>query len=107
MVESVSPDRLVERIVDYSRQLYAMADAGAWDKMPDLERERATLVKLCFESTPVFEDTDLTVCSIQEILELDQAVLKKTASKRDEIGKGLDGLRKARSATSAYQAHSR
>jgi len=106
MVESVSPDRLVERIVDYSRQLYAMADAGAWDKMPDLERERATLVKLCFESTPVVEDTDLATRSIKKILELDQTILKKTAVKRDEIGKGLDGLRKARSGARAYQAHS-
>ena len=107
MTSPLNFDHLLGQILDYSHQLHTMAIAGEWEDMPAIERERADLIKLCFESGPAFEDADLAVKSIKEILDSDKAVLAMAAEAREHIGQGLDGLRKSRVATKAYQSHSR
>lgn len=85
-----------------SRQIREMAQRGEWEEMPPLFEQRDHLLRDCFEHQDGFSDNEAATGVIQQILSIDQEMMKLNGQERERLMADMRGISKGRQAVNAY-----
>ncbi len=96
-------DRLLQQIVQLSRRMHEMAEAGDWGAVAGLEVERQGLIGDCFAQESPFQDTELAARRIGQIIDLDRRLIEISTAQKHQVGAALNKLQQARTAINAYE----
>jgi hypothetical protein len=100
-----SRHQLLDDALAMSEQMAALADAGDWPAVIDLEPRRRQLLEQAFATRAPIDD--VIAERVKAILALDKRLMALTISARDGLAAEVSRATKGRKATSAYQAASR
>ncbi|MCO6412065.1 MAG: flagellar protein FliT [Thiogranum sp.] len=92
----------LEQIVLLSREMLKHAGQNDWARVAELEADRRKLVNQCFQQFTRLEDTSDVAPTIQEILHLNQEVMKLGAVHRESVGADMHRDSLGRTARAAY-----
>jgi len=91
----------LEIIINLTDRLIAMAEVGEWDKLLDLDVNRANLISELFENQPEVNEKYLAE-SIQYILDKNQILKLLSLSERDSIAMEMSKANHGHKAVSRY-----
>jgi hypothetical protein len=93
-------------LLTLSRDMLALARAGAWDELVEMEARRGRLLTDFFSTPPITDAAAAIAAAIREILELDREVMNLGIACRDALAAELRGVGTVRAATRAYAENS-
>ncbi|AKH20268.1 flagellar protein FliT [Sedimenticola thiotaurini] len=98
---------MLDRLVQISQEMLALAGQGEWAQVTDLQQQRQQLIEQTFPLDPQVSDSVNAAAQIQCILDLDRQLTEMARTQQKEIGQALGKLNRGRVATRAYQDTSR
>lgn len=100
MGDSMSP--ALTQLLSQTQQLLALAQAGDWDAVAQLESERRPLLRSTFDPASTQTQSDPYQRALRQILDMDQTVMALAAQRRDDLRDQLQSVGQGRSAVRAY-----
>ena len=90
-------------IIQITNRMLTLADAGAWEDLPDLQTERETLISTFFEAKVNPNEIGWVEAGLRELLELERTIVQKTNSQFQVVSAHLQKLRDGKKANLAYE----
>ncbi len=81
--EKLSQCRRLARVLNITRDMLALADAGDWDAVAGLEQERREDLTACFSGTQDPGQAELVAEALAAILHLNEELMARLTSARD------------------------
>ena len=94
--------QLLAKIVVLTRDLLQLAERSEWDRVRQLELQRAGLIADCFPLDESITRAEQAAAPIAEIIELDQRIVVLAARERQRLGDEIGKLQQGRQAANAY-----
>lgn len=96
-----------EAIVEFSRAMLPLAEAGEWGELEARERQRADILHAFFAEPVTHADAEFVRPGIEEMLALNQRIMALGEAQRIELGGSMTAIHNGRRAVSAYSRNSR
>jgi hypothetical protein len=93
----------LRQLMNYTERMLAAAEAGDWDLIDELEKERSAQLKTCFSGTPGVDSGAEMAADISALIVLNDRLVASVARERSNVLKHSKSLRSARSASSNYE----
>lgn len=100
MDESKSVD--LKQFLDISQSMLECAKSNDWDKLPDLENKRKSVINSFFEQSPAEQDSVKIEKTIKDVLSINEKIEQLAQQEKVIIGQQLQGLKKKQNVRSAY-----
>ncbi len=100
-----TPSRVpyLQSALELTHKMMAVAKAGEWDLLPDLERERHQAINSAFVQPVPPTEADPLLGLTREILEANLELLSLSKKGRQELSAGLKKITTGRRAVTAYE----
>jgi hypothetical protein len=108
--DNVTPadrERIARRLLELTRDMIDLGNAGDWVLFAQREDERQQLSRELF-ATPVPREAARVVADcVREVLDLDQQLISLAESGRDEAARAMEEVQRGRRAADVYRRFSR
>lgn len=91
-------------VLTVTQQMLALAEAGQWSKVADLEAQRRSDLHACFAQTPDANHSELLAEALAALLHLNEELMSKLRVARHEVMSQGQELASQRHAADAYRA---
>ena len=92
----------LSQLQEISRKMLNLAEACDWDKLPDLEDERKSLMQSFFSHQISIRDSAQVKQVIQDVLSINDDIAKLAQQEKTSIGHQVQGMKKRQNVHSAY-----
>lgn len=90
-------------IIEITSRMVTLADAGAWEDLPDLQTERETMMSSFFKTAVTPNEIGWVEAGLRELLELERTIVQKTNCQFQVVSEHLQKLRDGKKAYKAYE----
>jgi hypothetical protein len=92
----------LRQLMHYTERMLAAAQAGNWDLIDELEKQRSAQLKTCLSGTPGNANGNEMAADLSALIVLNDRLVASVAQERSTVLEHSQSLRKARSASSNY-----
>lgn len=98
----VNRNHELQNIIELTRRMAGLAEAGSWEELPGLQTERQNLMNLFFQTSVKPNEAEWVESAIVELLRLEHAIVEKTNAEFQILSTHLTQLRAGKKAVKAY-----
>ncbi|PLW68289.1 flagellar protein FliT [Pseudohalioglobus lutimaris] len=103
MHDQVASCRRLATVLEMTRRMVACADAGDWESVAEIERERRDDLKLCFSQSIPLAESDVVAEALAVLLHLNEELMARLKVARETVMRQGREFSRKRSALSSYQ----
>ena len=96
------PDDTLAAALLLTQRMKTLADDASWDELASLESEQSTMLRACFEPTPLFDNRQEAERVVGQIMQLNHEILQLGQEAHQVVRDELQSINKGRNAAKAY-----
>ena len=104
VASQVAQCQRLARVLTMTQQMLAHAEAGEWEQVTDLERERREDLSACFAQSVSLADSALIAEALAALLNLNEELMARLQLAKSEVMQSSVQFSRNRSAVGSYAA---